>query len=44
MTSPDCPFCRKLAAPHELPPEDVVWQFPRSLALLGPWQFYHGYI
>jgi diadenosine tetraphosphate (Ap4A) HIT family hydrolase len=21
----------------------VVWQFPHSVALLGPWQFYHGY-
>ena len=39
----DCPFCRKLAAPRELPPEEVVWQFPHSVALLGPWQFYHGY-
>jgi hypothetical protein len=35
MTSPECPFCRKLAALHELPPEDVVWQFPPSVALLG---------
>src|SRR5436305_10547991 len=39
----DCPFCRKLAALCELPPEEVVWQFPHSVALLGPWQFYHGY-
>ena len=44
MTSPECPFCRKLTALHELPPEDVVWQFPHSVALLGPWQFYRGYI
>jgi diadenosine tetraphosphate (Ap4A) HIT family hydrolase len=43
MTAPECPFCRKLSALHELPPEDVVWQFPYSVALLGPWQFYHGY-
>ncbi len=43
MTSPDCPFCHKLAALHELPPGDVVWQFPHSVALLGPWQFYRGY-
>jgi diadenosine tetraphosphate (Ap4A) HIT family hydrolase len=28
---------------NDLPAEDVVWQFPHSLALLGPWQFYHGY-
>lgn len=37
---PDCPFCRKLQAP---PVEDVVWNFPHSVAVLGPWQYYHGY-
>jgi hypothetical protein len=42
MTTPECPFCRKLAALHELPPGEMVWQFPHSVALLGPWQFYHG--
>jgi diadenosine tetraphosphate (Ap4A) HIT family hydrolase len=42
MTPPECPFCRKLAAPEE-PPEEIVWQFPHSVALLGPWQFYRGY-
>jgi diadenosine tetraphosphate (Ap4A) HIT family hydrolase len=43
MTNLDCPFCRKLLSVKELPPEDVVWQFPHSVALLGPWQFYRGY-
>jgi diadenosine tetraphosphate (Ap4A) HIT family hydrolase len=43
MDVPDCPFCRKLAALDELPPEDVVWRFPHSVALLGTWQSYHGY-
>ena len=28
---------------RELPADDVVWQFPHSIALLGPWQFYTGY-
>jgi diadenosine tetraphosphate (Ap4A) HIT family hydrolase len=37
---PDCVFCRKL---QNLPPDDVVWRFPHGVALLGPWQFYHGY-
>lgn len=41
MDAPDCPFCRKLAAP--LPADEVVWAFPHSVALLGPWQYYHGY-
>jgi diadenosine tetraphosphate (Ap4A) HIT family hydrolase len=43
MDVPDCLFCRKLAALDELPPEDVVWRFRHSVALLGQWQFYHGY-
>lgn len=36
----ECPLCRKLAAP---PAEEVVWEFPHSVAFLGPWQFYRGY-
>jgi diadenosine tetraphosphate (Ap4A) HIT family hydrolase len=40
---PDCPFCRKLADPNGWPAEDVVWRFPHSVAVLGPWQFYTGY-
>jgi diadenosine tetraphosphate (Ap4A) HIT family hydrolase len=43
MAGSDCPFCRKLAALDGLPPDEVVWQFPQSVVLLGPWQFYHGY-
>jgi diadenosine tetraphosphate (Ap4A) HIT family hydrolase len=37
-----CPFCRKLAAPEALAGE-LVWRFPRSVALLGFWQYYRGY-
>ena len=43
MSQADCPFCRKLADLDALPPEDVVWRFPHGVALLGPWQVYHGY-
>jgi len=43
MKPPDCPFCRRLADPGGPPPDDVVWRFPHSVALLGPWQYYHGY-
>ncbi|MBV9125759.1 MAG: HIT family protein [Planctomycetes bacterium] len=43
MAHPDCLFCRKLAHLEELPPEEVVWQFPYSVALLGSWQYYLGY-
>ncbi len=35
-----CSLCDKL---HKLPADDVVWQFPYSVALLGPWQYYTGY-
>jgi diadenosine tetraphosphate (Ap4A) HIT family hydrolase len=43
MAEGDCLFCTKLAALDELPPEEVVWRFPHSVAFLGAWQFYHGY-
>jgi diadenosine tetraphosphate (Ap4A) HIT family hydrolase len=39
----DCPLCRRLAALDDPPDADVVWRFPHSIALLGAWQFYHGY-
>lgn len=42
-SAPDCPFCRKLADPAGWPAADVVWEFPHSVAVLGPWQFYTGY-
>jgi diadenosine tetraphosphate (Ap4A) HIT family hydrolase len=38
-----CPFCRKLAGTDSWPTEDIVWPFPHSIAVLGTWQFYHGY-
>jgi len=43
MTTADCLFCEKLTQLRELPDEEVVWQFPHSVAFLGPWQFYQGY-
>ena len=43
MNPPDCPFCRKLADLAALGADEVVWRFPHSVALLGPWQYYHGY-
>jgi len=39
----ECTFCRKIATIHEMPDEEVVWDFPYSVAFLGPWQFYQGY-
>ncbi|HMF14004.1 MAG TPA: HIT family protein [Gemmataceae bacterium] len=43
MAEAECPFCAKLARLETLPAGEVVWQFPQSVALLGTWQFYHGY-
>lgn len=39
----DCPFCEKLADSNGWPAEDVIWSFPQSVAVLGPWQFFTGY-
>jgi diadenosine tetraphosphate (Ap4A) HIT family hydrolase len=41
--NPDCPFCRVLAGLESQPPDKVVWRFPHSIAVLGPWQYYAGY-
>jgi diadenosine tetraphosphate (Ap4A) HIT family hydrolase len=43
MSDPACPFCMKLARPDLVASDELVWTFPHSVALLGPWQFYHGY-
>jgi len=43
MSTSDCLFCRKLGALASLPPEEVVWQFPHAVVLLGAWQYYTGY-
>jgi diadenosine tetraphosphate (Ap4A) HIT family hydrolase len=38
----NCSLCDKL---HSLPisADEVVWEFPCSVVLLGPWQYYTGY-
>jgi len=38
-----CPLCDKLNQPQLLPTDQLVWQFPHSIAILGPWQYYTGY-
>jgi diadenosine tetraphosphate (Ap4A) HIT family hydrolase len=43
MNATDCVFCRRLAGLDALPAGEVVWDFPRSVAFLGTWQYYHGY-
>jgi diadenosine tetraphosphate (Ap4A) HIT family hydrolase len=41
--SDSCPLCKKVQNPGELPDDELVWQFPCSIAVLGPWQYYLGY-
>lgn len=43
MALPTCHFCQQLMLLDQMPAEDVVWPFTHSVALLGPWQYYHGY-
>lgn len=38
-----CPLCDKLNTIEQLPGDELVWQFPHSVALLGPWQYHTGY-
>src|SRR6478735_8284763 len=38
-----CPLCDKLNQIQQLPADQLVWQFPHSIAILGPWQYYTGY-
>jgi diadenosine tetraphosphate (Ap4A) HIT family hydrolase len=43
MSAADCPFCRHLNRLANLPPGELVWEFPHSVALLGNWQIFPGY-
>lgn len=42
-TDPNCPMCKTVAVLDRAGSADVVWQFPHSVAVVGPWQFYSGY-
>ena len=42
MSAP-CPLCDKLSRLRELSDNEIVWRFPHSVALLGPWQYHLGY-
>ncbi len=39
----DCPLCQAVAATQQHWSGRVVWNFPHSIAVLGPWQYYSGY-
>jgi diadenosine tetraphosphate (Ap4A) HIT family hydrolase len=40
---PNCPFCKSIANPAVAWGESLIWQFPHSFAILGPWQYFTGY-
>lgn len=39
-----CPFCQRLADTNREPPGELVWCFPNSVAFLGRWQHWQGYV
>lgn len=39
----NCSFCKALADPVAAWGKDLIWQFPHSFAVLGPWQYFTGY-
>lgn len=43
MSALGCPFCTTLSGLDRINPDELVWRFPHSIALLGQWQYYHGY-
>ncbi len=43
VSAPNCPFCRAAANPAAAWGGSLVWTFPHSFAVLGPWQYFTGY-
>jgi len=44
QSAPPCPFCVRIADTNREPPGELVWSFPNSLAFLGRWQHWQGYV
>ncbi|GEM_PF-215343 len=42
--NPSCPFCHRLSDTNREPPGELVWSFPNSIAFLGRWQHWQGYV
>ncbi len=40
---PNCPFCKAVTDPVSAWGENLIWRFPHSFAVLGPWQYFTGY-
>jgi diadenosine tetraphosphate (Ap4A) HIT family hydrolase len=40
---PNCPLCKSVAEQTRAGRPNLVWHFPHSVAVLGPWQYYAGY-
>lgn len=43
MSDPNCVLCRTVADLPSSAGGHLIWEFPHSVALLGPWQYYEGY-
>src|SRR5689334_673093 len=41
-TDPNCPMCQTVAELERDGRADLIWRFPHSIAVVGPWQFYTG--
>ncbi|HEV3384455.1 MAG TPA: HIT family protein [Gemmata sp.] len=39
----NCPFCKAISNPQAAWGENLIWRFPHSFAVLGPWQHFTGY-
>jgi diadenosine tetraphosphate (Ap4A) HIT family hydrolase len=39
----NCQFCKASANPAAAWGESLIWRFPHSFAVLGPWQYFTGY-
>ncbi len=42
QTDDTCVFCRRFSR-EGMQAGDLVWEFPHSTVILGPWQFFEGY-
>jgi diadenosine tetraphosphate (Ap4A) HIT family hydrolase len=40
---PNCQFCKAVTNPIAAWGENLIWRFPYSFAVLGPWQYFTGY-
>jgi diadenosine tetraphosphate (Ap4A) HIT family hydrolase len=42
-TDSTCPMCKTVSDLAQTAGDGLVWRFPHSVAITGPWQFFTGY-